>query len=169
MPLISRNSPPTWKSKPLPSFWRQVIKPLPTDAKKEYGGGKLRNVVGRHDGGAPAGSHRGLWPPTAPIGWQAARYHRLCPVRRFARPDVWVCDYCSRVCCMYAIKQAMLAGGRPANGRHHHLLHGHPRLWQRLRAVLPERQSHGRRIRQGQGGPHYRGRGPESHRTRGTD
>ena len=34
--------------------------------------------------------------------------------------------YCSRVCCMYAIKQAMLLIGSPAPGRHHHLLYGHP-------------------------------------------
>ncbi len=41
---------------------------------------------------------------------------------------------------------------RPAAGGYHHLLHGHPRLRQGLRAVLPERPGHGYPVRQGQGG-----------------
>ena len=48
----------------------------------------------------------------------------------------------------------------PALRRYHDLLHGHPRVRQGLRGVLPVGQGHGHRVRQGQGGSPERGRRP---------
>ena len=48
--------------------------------------------------------------------------------------------YCSRVCCMYALKQAMLLTPLHPRRGGHPLLHGHPGLRQGLRAVLPARR-----------------------------
>ncbi|GAB4417218.1 MAG: hypothetical protein Kow00106_12970 [Anaerolineae bacterium] len=82
----------------------------PTDAKPEYGGGKLLNVV-------DALVMERLLAPTGPYG------HVLRPSDgkepdsiayvqcAGSRDQTLGVDYCSRVCCMYAIKQAMLLSG----------------------------------------------------------
>jgi heterodisulfide reductase subunit A len=82
----------------------------PTDAKKEYGGGELLNVV-------DALVLERLLAPTGPYG------HVLRPSDgkepdsiayvqcAGSRDKTLGVEYCSRVCCMYAIKQAMLLSG----------------------------------------------------------
>jgi heterodisulfide reductase subunit A len=82
----------------------------PTDAKKEYGGGQLLNVV-------DALVVERLLAPTGPYG------HVLRPSDgkepdsiayvqcAGSRDQTLGVEYCSRVCCMYAIKQAMLLSG----------------------------------------------------------
>jgi heterodisulfide reductase subunit A len=82
----------------------------PPDAKKEYGAGALGNVV-------DALTVERLLAPTGPYG------HVLRPSdgkepESFAyvqcagsRDRTLGVEYCSRVCCMYAIKQAMLLSG----------------------------------------------------------
>jgi heterodisulfide reductase subunit A len=82
----------------------------PTDAKKEYGGGSLPNVV------SPLVVER-LLAPTGPYG------HVLRPSDgkepdsiayvqcAGSRDKTLGVEYCSRICCMYAIKQAMLLSG----------------------------------------------------------
>jgi heterodisulfide reductase subunit A len=82
----------------------------PPDAKKEYGAGELMNVV-------DALTVERLLAPTGPYG------HVLRPSdgkepESFAyvqcagsRDRTLGVEYCSRVCCMYAIKQAMLLSG----------------------------------------------------------
>jgi heterodisulfide reductase subunit A len=82
----------------------------PTDAKKEYGGGRLLNVV-------DALVVERLLAPTGPYG------HVLRPSDgkepdsiayiqcAGSRDRTLGVTYCSRVCCMYAIKQAMLLSG----------------------------------------------------------
>jgi heterodisulfide reductase subunit A len=82
----------------------------PTDAKKEYGRGRLLNVV-------DALALERLLAPTGPYG------HVLRPSDgkepdsiayvqcAGSRDKTLGVEYCSRVCCMYAIKQAMLLSG----------------------------------------------------------
>lgn len=79
-------------------------------AKKEYGGGKLKNVID------PMMMERFL-APTGPYGRvlrpgdgkePASIAYVQCAGSRDETQGV---DYCSRVCCMYAIKQAMLLNG----------------------------------------------------------
>ncbi|MFW5941490.1 MAG: FAD-dependent oxidoreductase [bacterium] len=82
----------------------------PRDAKKEYGAGKLDNVV------SPLLLER-LLAPTGPYG------HVLRPSDgkepdsiayvqcAGSRDKTLGVEYCSRICCMYAIKQAMLLSG----------------------------------------------------------
>jgi heterodisulfide reductase subunit A len=82
----------------------------PTDAKSEYGGGELLNVV-------DALILERLLAPTGPYG------HVLRPSDgkepdsiayvqcAGSRDRTLGVEYCSRVCCMYAIKQAMLLSG----------------------------------------------------------
>ena len=82
----------------------------PTDAKKEYGAGQLPNVV------SPLVVER-LLAPTGPYG------HVLRPSDgkepdsiayvqcAGSRDKTLGVEYCSRICCMYAIKQAMLLSG----------------------------------------------------------
>jgi heterodisulfide reductase subunit A len=79
-------------------------------AKKEYGAGKLRNVI---DGLmmerllAPTGPYGHVLRPSD--GKQPASIAYVqCAGSRDQTLDV---PYCSRVCCMYAIKQAMLLSG----------------------------------------------------------
>jgi heterodisulfide reductase subunit A len=82
----------------------------PYDAKKEYGAGKLRNVI---DGLmmerllAPTGPYgRVLRPSDGKLPGSIA--YVQCAGSRDQTLGV---PYCSRVCCMYAIKQAMLLSG----------------------------------------------------------
>jgi heterodisulfide reductase subunit A len=82
----------------------------PTNAKAEYGGGKLHNVI-------DALAMERLLAPTGPYGHvlrpsdgkepDSIAYVQ-CAGSRDATLGV---EYCSRVCCMYAIKQAMLLSG----------------------------------------------------------
>jgi len=82
----------------------------PTDAKREYGGGQILNAI-------DALSMERLLAPTGPYG------HVLRPSDgkepdsiayvqcAGSRDQSLSVPYCSRVCCMYAIKQAMLLSG----------------------------------------------------------
>ncbi len=80
------------------------------DAKKEYGGGKLKNVID------PMMMERFL-APTGPYGRVLRPGDGKEPMTiayvqcAGSRDDTLGVEYCSRVCCMYAIKQAMLLNG----------------------------------------------------------
>jgi heterodisulfide reductase subunit A len=82
----------------------------PYDAKKEYGAGKLRNVI---DGLmmerllAPTGPYGRVLRPSDGKEPGSIAYVQ-CAGSRDLTLGV---PYCSRVCCMYAIKQAMLLAG----------------------------------------------------------
>jgi len=82
----------------------------PLDAKKEYGGGKLKNVID------PMMMERFL-APTGPYGRVLRPGDGKEPMTiayvqcAGSRDDTLGVEYCSRVCCMYAIKQAMLLNG----------------------------------------------------------
>jgi heterodisulfide reductase subunit A len=82
----------------------------PYDAKKEYGAGKLRNVI---DGLmmerllAPTGPYGRVLRPSDGKEPGSIAYVQ-CAGSRDLTLGV---PYCSRVCCMYAIKQAMLLSG----------------------------------------------------------
>lgn len=85
-------------------------KVTPLDAKKEYGEGKLRNVI---DGLmmerllAPTGPYGRVLRPSDGKQPDSIAYVQ-CAGSRDLTLGV---PYCSRVCCMYAIKQAMLLSG----------------------------------------------------------
>jgi heterodisulfide reductase subunit A len=82
----------------------------PTDAKREYGGGHLLNVI-------DALTMERLLAPTGPYGHvlrpsdgkepESIAYVQ-CAGSRDQSLDI---EYCSRVCCMYAIKQSILLSG----------------------------------------------------------
>jgi heterodisulfide reductase subunit A len=80
------------------------------DAKKEYGGGKLPNVID------PLMMERFL-APTGPYGRVLRPGDGMEPTTiayvqcAGSRDQSLGIEYCSRVCCMYAIKQAMLISG----------------------------------------------------------
>jgi len=82
----------------------------PLEAKKEYGGGKLRNVID------PLMMERFL-APTGPYGRVLRPGDGKEPTSiayvqcAGSRDKTLGITYCSRVCCMYAIKQAMLISG----------------------------------------------------------
>ncbi len=82
----------------------------PLDAKKEYGAGKLRNVID------PLMMERFL-APTGPYGRVLRPGDGKEPTSiayvqcAGSRDEILGIEYCSRVCCMYAIKQAMLISG----------------------------------------------------------
>lgn len=82
----------------------------PRDAKKEYGSGKLLNVV---DGLQV----ERMLAPTGPFGHvlrpgDGKQPDSIAYVQcAGSRDQTLGVDYCSRVCCMYAIKQAMLLSG----------------------------------------------------------
>jgi heterodisulfide reductase subunit A len=82
----------------------------PTDAKKEYGGGQLSNVV-------DALVVERLLAPTGPYGHvlrpgDGKEPDSIAYVQCAGSRDQSLgVEYCSRVCCMYAIKQAMLLSG----------------------------------------------------------
>ena len=101
-----------------------------------------------------------------PVRRQDARVDRLRAMRRLARPDPRRALLLAGL--LHVRHQAGDAAERlPADRRHHHLLHGHPRLRQGLRGVLPDRQGDGHRVRQGQGGAAHRERRPGRDRPRG--
>ena len=82
----------------------------PIDAKKDYGGGKLKNVID------PLMMERFL-APTGPYGrvlrpGDGKEPSSIAYVQCAGSRDLTLgVEYCSRVCCMYAIKQAMLISG----------------------------------------------------------
>lgn len=82
----------------------------PLGAKKEYGGGALRNVID------PLMMERFL-APTGPYGrvlrpGDGKEPTSIAYVQCAGSRDTTLgIEYCSRVCCMYAIKQAMLISG----------------------------------------------------------
>ena len=82
----------------------------PLDSKKEYGAGKLRNVID------PLMMERFL-APTGPYGrvlrpGDGKEPGSIAYVQcAGSRDETLGVTYCSRVCCMYAIKQAMLLNG----------------------------------------------------------
>jgi heterodisulfide reductase subunit A len=82
----------------------------PIDAKKEYGAGKLRNVI---DGLmmerllAPTGPYGRVLRPSDGKQPASIAYVQCAG----SRDQTLGVPYCSRVCCMYAIKQAMLLSG----------------------------------------------------------
>ncbi len=82
----------------------------PLEAKKEYGGGKLRNVID------PLMMERFL-APTGPYGRVLRPGDGKEPTSiayvqcAGSRDETLGIPYCSRVCCMYAVKQAMLISG----------------------------------------------------------
>ena len=82
----------------------------PLETKKEYGAGKLRNVID------PLMMERFL-APTGPYGRVLRPGDGKEPTSiayvqcAGSRDETLGISYCSRVCCMYAIKQAMLLSG----------------------------------------------------------
>jgi heterodisulfide reductase subunit A len=82
----------------------------PAEAKKEYGGGQLPNVVN-------ALVMERLLAPTGPYGHvlrpgDGKEPDSIAYVQcAGSRDQSFGLEYCSRVCCMYAIKQAMLLSG----------------------------------------------------------
>ncbi len=82
----------------------------PLDTKKEYGSGKLHNVID------PLMMER-LLAPTGPYGrvlrpGDGKEPSSIAYIQcAGSRDDTLGITYCSRVCCMYAIKQAMLLNG----------------------------------------------------------
>jgi heterodisulfide reductase subunit A len=82
----------------------------PKAAKKEYGNGKLHNVI-------DALTMERLLAPTGPYGrilrpGDGKEPDSIAYIQcAGSRDDTLGVEYCSRVCCMYAIKQAMLISG----------------------------------------------------------
>ncbi len=82
----------------------------PRDAKKEYGAGELHNVI---DGLimerllAPTGPYGRVLRPGDGKEPESIAYVQCAG----SRDETLGVEYCSRVCCMYAIKQAMLISG----------------------------------------------------------
>jgi heterodisulfide reductase subunit A len=82
----------------------------PPDAKAEYGGGKLGNVI-------DALMMERLLAPTGPYGHvlrpgDGKEPDSIAYVQCAGSRDTTLgVEYCSRICCMYAIKQAMLLSG----------------------------------------------------------
>jgi heterodisulfide reductase subunit A len=82
----------------------------PLDAKKEYGAGELKNVI---DGLfmerllAPTGPYGRVIRPGDGKEPESIAYVQCAG----SRDETLGVEYCSRVCCMYAIKQAMLISG----------------------------------------------------------
>ena len=82
----------------------------PMDAKKQYGGGVIPNVISPFQAErllAPHGPYGGVMRPSDGKIPSSVAFVQ-CAGSRDASLGV---PYCSRVCCMYAIKQAMLMSG----------------------------------------------------------
>ena len=86
------------------------FKTTPIDAKQEYGAGKFHNVI---DGLmmerllAPTGPYGRIIRPGDGKEPESIAYVQCAG----SRDETLGVEYCSRVCCMYAIKQAMLISG----------------------------------------------------------
>ena len=88
------------------------------DAKKEYRGGQAANVISGLDMErllAPNGPYGRVLRPSDGKIPDSVAYVQCAG----SRDETLGVPYCSRVCCMYAIKQAMLLSGCAAAGRHH--------------------------------------------------
>ena len=85
-----------------------------------------------------------------------SRIRRLRAMCGLARPRACGVPYCSRVCCMYAIKQAMLLSGSLPTADITIYYMDIRALRQRLRAVLQNAQRHGHPICQSEGGRDHR-------------
>lgn len=85
-------------------------RPTPTGAKKEYGAGRISNVIGGLD-------MERLLSPNGPYGRVLRPSDGKVPENiayvqcAGSRDETLGVPYCSRVCCMYAVKQAMLLSG----------------------------------------------------------
>ncbi len=85
-------------------------RPTPTDAKREYAAGRASNVISGLD-------MERLLAPNGPYGRVLRPSDGKIPGRiayvqcAGSRDETLGVPYCSRVCCMYAIKQAMLLSG----------------------------------------------------------
>ena len=82
----------------------------PHDAKKEYGAGHLRNVVHGMQVErllAPTGPYGHVLRPSDGMQPDSIAYVQCAG----SRDETLGIPYCSRVCCMYAVKQAMLLAG----------------------------------------------------------
>lgn len=82
----------------------------PHDAKKEYGAGQLRNVVHGMQVErllAPTGPYGHVLRPSDGMQPDSIAYVQCAG----SRDETLGVPYCSRVCCMYAVKQAMLLAG----------------------------------------------------------
>lgn len=82
----------------------------PTDAKEEYGGGQLPNVVNAlvvERLLAPTGPYGHVLRPSDGKEPDSIAYVQCAG----SRDKTLGVEYCSRICCMYAIKQAMLLSG----------------------------------------------------------
>jgi heterodisulfide reductase subunit A len=82
----------------------------PTDAKREYGSGKLLNVVDAlvlERLLAPTGPYGHVLRPSDGKEPESIAYVQCAG----SRDQSLGVEYCSRVCCMYAVKQAMLLSG----------------------------------------------------------
>jgi heterodisulfide reductase subunit A2 len=82
----------------------------PVDAKKEYGAGQFRNVVHGMQVErmlAPTGPFGHVLRPSDGMQPDSIAYVQCAG----SRDETLGVPYCSRVCCMYAIKQAMLLSG----------------------------------------------------------
>lgn len=82
----------------------------PMDAKRQYGGGKLPNVISPFMAErllAPHGPYGGVMRPSDGKIPSSIAYVQCAG----SRDQSLGVPYCSRVCCMYAIKQAMLLSG----------------------------------------------------------
>lgn len=82
----------------------------PTDAKKEYGAGQLKNVVNAlvvERLLAPTGPYGHVLRPSDGKEPESIAYVQCAG----SRDETLGVPYCSRICCMYAIKQAMLLSG----------------------------------------------------------
>jgi heterodisulfide reductase subunit A len=82
----------------------------PTNAKEEYGGGRLPNVVNAlvvERLLAPTGPYGHVLRPSDGKEPDSIAYVQCAG----SRDKTLGVEYCSRICCMYAIKQAMLLSG----------------------------------------------------------
>ena len=82
----------------------------PLDAKKEYSGGRAANVIGGLDMErllAPNGPYGRVLRPSDGKIPDSVAYVQCAG----SRDETLGVPYCSRVCCMYAIKQSMLLSG----------------------------------------------------------
>jgi heterodisulfide reductase subunit A len=82
----------------------------PSDAKREYGAGKLDNVVNAlvvERLLAPTGPYGHVLRPSDGKEPESIAYVQCAG----SRDKTLGVEYCSRICCMYAIKQAMLLSG----------------------------------------------------------
>ena len=110
MPSTSTSSRRSWRSAPRTVILATGYETTPRGAKKEYGAGQLRNVI---DGRmmerllAPTGPYGRVLRPSDGKQPASIAYVQCAG----SRDQTLGVPYCSRVCCMYAIKQAMLLSG----------------------------------------------------------